>query len=64
MKEQENSFKETAKSVGAAFFGVQSEANRQRDFSQGKFIHFIIAGIIGVLLFIAALIAIVTLVMP
>lgn len=64
MKEQENTFKETAKSVGAAFFGVQSEANRQRDFSQGKFSHFIIAGIIGVLLFIAVLIAIVTLVMP
>lgn len=32
------------RSVGAAFFGVQSEANRQRDFTHGKLIHYVIAG--------------------
>lgn len=32
------------RSVGAAFFGVQSEANRRRDFTHGKLIHYIVAG--------------------
>lgn len=59
-----SSFKETLKSVGAAFFGVQSDKNRERDFTQGKFSHFIIAGIIAVILFIASLIAIVSLIIP
>ena len=54
----------TVKSVAAAFFGVQSNKNRERDFSQGKLSHFIIAGVIGVIAFIAVLIAIVTLVIP
>tara|TARA_R110000787_G_scaffold52539_1_gene123730 strand:+ start:305 stop:496 length:192 start_codon:yes stop_codon:yes gene_type:complete len=59
-----NNFKETLKSVGAAFLGVQSNKNRQRDFTQGKLSHFIIAGIIAVVLFIASLIAIVSLILP
>jgi len=42
-----SNFKETFKSVGAAFFGVQSNKNRERDFTQGKLSHFIIAGIIA-----------------
>lgn len=54
----------TFKSVAAAFFGVQSNKNRERDFSQGKLSHFIIVGVIGVIVFIAVLIAIVTLVIP
>ncbi|WP_332871768.1 DUF2970 domain-containing protein [Colwellia sp. 12G3] len=54
----------TFKSVAAAFFGVQNESNRKRDFSQGKLSHFIIAGIIAVLIFITCLIAVVSLVMP
>jgi len=54
----------TIKSVAAAFFGVQSNKNRERDFSQGKFSHFIIVGILGVIIFIGVLIAIVTLVIP
>ena len=56
--------KETFKSVAAAFFGVQSDKNRQRDFTQGKLSHFIIAGLIAVLLFIGSLIAIVSIVLP
>jgi hypothetical protein len=68
-KEQSNTdnnsgFKTTAKSVGAAFFGVQSKKNRERDFNEGKLSHFIIAGIIGVALFIGILIAVVSLVLP
>ncbi|WP_448249439.1 DUF2970 domain-containing protein [Thalassotalea agariperforans] len=54
----------TLKSVAAAFFGVQSDKNRNRDFSQGKASHFIIAGIIGVIVFIALLIFAVSLVLP
>jgi len=64
MDKNENSFIDTAKSVGAAFLGVQSEANRKRDFTQGKFSHFVIAGIIGVVLFIGALLLIVSFVLP
>tara|TARA_B100000809_G_C14704042_1_gene375240 strand:+ start:338 stop:565 length:228 start_codon:yes stop_codon:yes gene_type:complete len=59
-----NDFKATAKSVGAAFFGVQSDNNRERDFNHGKLSHFIIAGIIGAAIFISVLIAVVSLVLP
>jgi hypothetical protein len=59
-----SNFRETFKSVGAAFFGVQSEKNRERDFTTGKLSHFIIAGLIAVVLFIACLIVIVSLVLP
>ncbi|MEW6998778.1 DUF2970 domain-containing protein [Colwelliaceae bacterium BS250] len=58
------SIKDVAGSVGAAFLGVQSDKNRERDFSQGKFSHFIIVGAIAVLLFVASLIGIVSLVLP
>lgn len=53
----------TIKSVAAAFLGVQSDKNRSRDFSQGKPSHFIIVGIVGVLLFIGTLIVVVNLVL-
>ena len=39
-------------SVCAAFFGVQSEANRKRDFESGQFWHFVVAGIIFVLILV------------
>lgn len=59
-----HSFWQTIKSVGAAFFGVQSEQNREQDFNHGKVSHFIVAGLLAVVLFIAGLIIAVTLVMP
>lgn len=64
MSEENYSIKQTIKSVAAAFFGVQSEANRKQDFTQGKFSHFVIAGIIGVVLFIGALLLVVSFVLP
>lgn len=64
MSENKSSFKETFKSVAAAFFGVQSNKNRKKDFSQGKLCHFIIVGIISVVIFITVLIFIVNLVVP
>jgi len=52
-----------AASVLAAAFGVQSERNRQRDFSAGKPWMFVIAGVVFTLLFIAAVYAVVALVL-
>jgi len=59
-----NNIKQTIKSVLAAFIGVQSDKNRELDFSQGKLSHFIIVGIFAVAAFIATLIAVVYLVIP
>ncbi|MCP5195561.1 MAG: DUF2970 domain-containing protein [Gammaproteobacteria bacterium] len=39
-------------SVLSAFFGVQSEKNRERDFQHGRPIHYILIGLIMTLLFI------------
>jgi hypothetical protein len=50
-------------SIFAAAFGVQSKQNRERDFQHGKFHHFIIGGIIFVVLFILAVVGVVKLVM-
>lgn len=47
-------FLNVAKSAVAAAFGIQSQANRQRDFEKGKPIHFIVAGIITTLVFLLA----------
>jgi len=60
----QTNLKDTFKSVAAAFFGVQNESARKRDFTEGKLSHFIIVGLISVLIFIGALVAIVSLVMP
>lgn len=45
-------FFNVVKSAASAAFGIQSQANRQRDFESGKPIHFIIAGIVTTLLFL------------
>jgi hypothetical protein len=39
------------KSVMAAFFGVQSNKNRERDFAHGRPIHYIIIGLVATLVF-------------
>ncbi len=57
-----SSLKDTLKSVAAAFFGVQSNQSRKRDFSQGKLSLFIIVGIAYVILFIIVLMITVTIV--
>ena len=44
------------KSVNASFFGVQSKANRERDFTKGKPHQFIIVGLIMTAVFIGAVI--------
>jgi hypothetical protein len=43
---------QTIGSVAASFFGVQSGRNRQRDFSRGKPLHFIIIGLLMTVVFV------------
>ncbi len=50
-------------SVLAAAFGVQSRENKERDFSRGKPLHFIIAGLLFTVLFLVTLITIVNIVL-
>ncbi|MDE2149702.1 MAG: DUF2970 domain-containing protein [Gammaproteobacteria bacterium] len=47
----------TVGSVLAAFFGVQSQANRQRDFSRGRPLAFILVGVALTLLLIGTIFA-------
>ncbi len=44
---------QTASSVLASFFGVQSRKNRERDFTHGKPLHFILMGVLATAGFIA-----------
>ncbi len=51
------------KSVAAAFFGVQTEQNRQRDFTRGKPVQFIIIGLLATALFVVVMMLVVRLVL-
>jgi hypothetical protein len=46
-------------SVLAAFFGVQSERNREHDFSQGRPLHYVLAGLLLALVFVLGVILLV-----
>jgi hypothetical protein len=54
---------QVAQSVLAALFGVQSNRNRERDFKGGSARVFIIAGLVGTVIFIAVVAAVVRLVL-
>ena len=54
---------QVVQSVNAAFFGVQSDKNRERDFTRGKPIHYIIVGLIMTALFVVTMIVVVKLVL-
>jgi hypothetical protein len=56
-------FWQLLKSTLSAFLGVQSTANRERDFSHGKLSHFIWMGLLFGLVFVLTLIGVVQLVM-
>ncbi len=45
-------FWSVVQSVMAAGIGVQSRANKERDFKHGKPLHFIVGGLIGTVLFV------------
>ena len=56
-------FWQLMKSTFSAFLGVQSNANRERDFKRGKLSHFIWMGLLFGLLFVLTLVGIVQLVL-
>jgi len=56
-------FWQIAGSTIAAAFGVQKRANRERDFTRGKPLHFIIAGIVFTAVFVLVVVAVVQLVL-
>lgn len=51
------------KSTFSAFIGVQSNANRERDFKHGKMSHFIVMGLVFGLVFVLTLVGIVQLIL-
>ena len=55
---------EVASSVLAAAFGVQSKANKRRDFTRGKPIQFIVVGIVFTFLFLLSLVVLVNIILP
>ncbi len=57
------SFWDTVASVAASFFGVQSQKNRERDFTQGKASHFIVIGLVMTVLLVVGLVMIVRVVL-
>ena len=48
-------FLAVVQSVCAAMIGVQSSKNKERDFTHGKPLHFVLGGLIGTLLFLLAI---------
>lgn len=57
------SFGQLLKSTCSAFIGVQSSANRERDFKHGKMSHFIWMGLLFGLVFVLTLVGVVQLVL-
>ena len=62
-EEMQLSFWQLLKSTLSAFLGVQSTANRERDFRHGKLSHFIWMGLLFGLVFVLTLIGVVQVVM-
>jgi len=62
-EEMKLSFWQLLKSTLSAFVGVQSNANRERDFTHGKVSHFIWMALLFGLVFVLTLIGVVQLVM-
>jgi len=51
------------KSIASAAFGVQSNRNREADFTQGNYRHFIIGGIVFTVIFVLTVAFVVSLVL-
>lgn len=56
-------FWQVIKSVAASFFGVQNRANRVRDFTHGRPMHFIVIGLAMTVVFVLVLVGVVKLVL-
>lgn len=50
---------QTLLSVLSSFFGVQSERNRERDFRDGRPVHYILIGLLMAALFVISIILLV-----
>ena len=57
-------FLEVLGSVLAGAFGVQSSAMRERDFTRGNVIHFIVIGILFTASFVLAVVGVVQWILP
>jgi hypothetical protein len=57
------SFWQLLLSTASAFIGVQSNANRERDFKHGKISHFIGIGLLFGLVFVCTIVGVVQIVM-
>jgi len=57
---RKGSFRQTARAVAWSFFGVRKSADQEKDLSEINPVHVIVAGVMGALLFIAALIGLVS----
>ncbi|MFZ9036765.1 MAG: DUF2970 domain-containing protein [Gammaproteobacteria bacterium] len=62
-EERNLSFWQLLKSTLSAFIGVQSNANRERDFKHGKVSHFIWMGLLFGLVFVLTLVGVVQVVL-
>ena len=51
-EERDVGFLDVVRSVLAAFLGVQSNRNRERDFQRGKPVHFIAVGLLATAVFV------------
>ena len=58
-RERGTGFLAVVQSVLAAGIGVQPSANRERDFTRGRPLHFIVGGVIGTLVFVLGIWALV-----
>ncbi|MDH3715073.1 MAG: DUF2970 domain-containing protein [Gammaproteobacteria bacterium] len=67
-REEKIKLVDVVKSVAAAFFGVQSNRNRERDFKHGRPIHYIAIGAAATVVFVLVMWGVVklflTLVLP
>ena len=57
--QRKGSFLQTMRAVAWSFFGVRKSSDHEKDVSQLNPVHMVIAGVIGALLFIAALLLLV-----
>ena len=62
-QQQPPGFVDVIKSVLASFFGVQSGKKRERDFTHGKPIHYILVGLLATVLLILIIWSVVSLVL-
>jgi hypothetical protein len=58
--QRKGSFLQTMRAVAWSFFGVRKSADYERDVSQLNPVHVIIAGVVGVVIFIGVLVGVVS----